>query len=105
MFVRPCSTSHGPNGLVVDDGLVFGATGDGAFALDQETGKEVWSKTLTKVASEGVDMAPGYHDGRVYVSTVPVTATETYGPGGVGLQVLPSADRLTFSCPQPVSNL
>ncbi|HEU4393567.1 MAG TPA: PQQ-binding-like beta-propeller repeat protein [Solirubrobacterales bacterium] len=78
------SPTHGPNGLVVDDGLVFGATATDAFALDQESGKEVWSVPLTRSSTESIDMAPGYHEGLVYVSTVPVTATETYGPGAAG---------------------
>ena len=34
---------EGPNGVVVAGGMVFGATAKDAFALDQETGKEVWS--------------------------------------------------------------
>jgi outer membrane protein assembly factor BamB len=79
------SPSHGPNGLVVADGLVFGATAEEAFALDQETGKQVWSTLLTRNAQESIDMAPGYNDGLVYVSTVPVTIAETYGAGGVGV--------------------
>ena len=37
------SPSHGPNGLAVAEGRVFGATATEAFALDQKTGKEVWS--------------------------------------------------------------
>ena len=78
------SASHGPNGLVVADGHVFGATANDAFALDQESGEEVWSVPLTRRSTESIDMAPGYNDGLVYVSTVPVTASETYGPGGVG---------------------
>lgn len=77
--------SQGPNGVVVAEGLVFGATAKEAFALDQETGKEVWSVPLTvKPAGEGIDMAPGYEDGLVFVSTVPLTATEQYPGGGVG---------------------
>ncbi len=79
------SPSHGPNGLVVADGLVFGATATGAFALDQETGEEVWEVTLARNPSEGVDMAPGYQDGLVYVSTVPVNATSFYEGNGVGI--------------------
>jgi outer membrane protein assembly factor BamB len=79
------SPSHGPNGLAVAEGLVFGATADAAFALDQETGKEVWSTPLTRNSHESIDMAPGYNDGLVYLSTVPVTATETYHGGGVGI--------------------
>jgi outer membrane protein assembly factor BamB len=77
--------SQGPNGVVVAEGLVLGATGKEAFALDQKTGKEVWSTPLVVQATgEGVDMAPSYHDGLVYVSTVPLTATELYPGGGVG---------------------
>jgi alcohol dehydrogenase (cytochrome c) len=79
------SPSHGPNGLVVAEGLVFGNTAEDTFALDQETGEEVWSTRLVGNAQESIDMAPGYHDGMVYVSTVPVTVGETYGPGAVGV--------------------
>ena len=75
---------HGPNGVVVAEGLVLGATPTAAFALDQKTGKEKWSVTLTKIPQEGIDIAPGYKDGLVYVSTVPVNVSEFYGPGGVG---------------------
>jgi len=77
---------EGPNGVVVAGGMVFGATPKVAFALDQETGKEVWSTPLVNESfSEGIDMAPGYHDGLVYVSTVPLTATQSYPGGGVGI--------------------
>jgi len=77
---------EGPNGVVVAGGMVFGATPKAAFGLDQETGKEVWSTTLVERSfGEGIDMAPGYHDGLVYVSTVPLTATQAYPGGGVGI--------------------
>jgi outer membrane protein assembly factor BamB len=77
---------EGPNGVVVAEGMVFGATPKAAFALDQETGKEVWSTQLVERSfGEGIDMAPGYHDGLVYVSTVPLTATQAYPGGGVGV--------------------
>jgi len=76
---------EGPNGVVVAEGLVLGATPTAAFALDQKTGKEVWSTELVTRSGEGIDMAPGYHDGLVYVSTVPLTATEAYPGGGVGV--------------------
>src|ERR1044072_1052087 len=75
---------HGPNGVVVQDGLVLGATPNAAFALDQETGKQLWSTQLISKEVEGIDMAPGYHDGVAYVSTVPVNVSEFYGGGGVG---------------------
>lgn len=74
------SASHGPNGLAVEGGHVYGTTASEAFALDQETGTEVWLTSL-----EGsVDMAPGAHDGKVYVSTVPETPTSGYEAGAVG---------------------
>jgi outer membrane protein assembly factor BamB len=76
---------EGPNGVVVAEGLVLGATPTAAFALDQKTGKEVWATELVKRSGESIDMAPGYHDGLVYVSTVPLTATEAYRGGGVGV--------------------
>lgn len=74
------SPSHGPNGLAVADGHVYGATASEAFALDQETGKVAWQVDL-----EGaVDMAPGVNDGRVYVSTVPETPAAEYEAGEAG---------------------
>lgn len=76
---------HGPNGVVVQGGTVFGATPSSAFALDQKTGKQLWSVNLVRNEHEGIDMAPGYHDGVVYVSTVPVNVGEFYGAGAVGV--------------------
>jgi alcohol dehydrogenase (cytochrome c) len=74
------SVSHGPNGLAVADGHVYGATASEAFALDQKTGKAVWQVEL-----EGaIDMVPGVDDGRVYVSTVPETPAAEYEAGEVG---------------------
>jgi len=79
------SPDQGPNGVVVANGRVFGATATSAFALDQKTGKELWSKELIRNSGEGIDMSPGYHDGLVYVSTVPGNNTKFYGGGGVGV--------------------
>jgi outer membrane protein assembly factor BamB len=77
------SATQGPNGVVVGDGKVFGATATEAFALDQETGKELWSVPIAE-APLAIDMAPGYEDGLVYVSTVPVNVNSEYLGGGVG---------------------
>jgi len=76
---------QGPNGVTVAEGRVFGATPAAAFALDQRTGKQLWSVALTRNQHEGIDMAPGYHDGLVYVSTVPGNANQFYRGGGVGV--------------------
>jgi outer membrane protein assembly factor BamB len=74
----------GPNGVVVAGGRVFGAKPTEAFALDEKTGKQVWATTLPRNEHEGIDMAPGYHNGIVYVSTVPLNVSSTYEGGGVG---------------------
>jgi len=72
--------SHGPNGLTVAEGHVYGTTNSEAFALDQETGKELW-----KVPLKGpVDMAPSANKGTVYASTVPENTSAEYEAGAVG---------------------
>jgi outer membrane protein assembly factor BamB len=78
------SSDQGPNGLVVEGGRVYGATTSSAFALDEKTGRQLWSVSLVRNEHEGIDMAPGYHDGIVYVSTVPGSTTQFYEGGGVG---------------------
>lgn len=75
----------GPNGIVVAEGKVFGATPTEAFALDQKTGKQLWSTVLPRNEHEGIDMAPGYGHGLVYVSTVPLNTSELYQGEGVGI--------------------
>lgn len=77
--------SLGPNGVAVADGRVYGATPTAAFALDQKTGKELWSVTLTRNEKEGIGMAPGYNNGTVYVSTTPTNAGSLYAGEGVGI--------------------
>lgn len=77
--------SEGPNGLVVAGGMAFGTTPTEAFALDQKSGEQLWSTPLTRNEHEGIDMAPGYEDGLVYVSTVPLNVNEAYEGGGVGI--------------------
>jgi glucose dehydrogenase len=75
----------GPNGVAVAGGLVYGATPEAAFALDQATGKQIWSVPLVEHSGEAIDMAPGYHEGRVYVSTAPMGGGFDYKGGGVGV--------------------
>lgn len=65
------SLTAGPNGVLLAGGLVYGATASDAFALDQETGEEVWATPLTRTHSEQIRMAPGYHNRLVYFSTGP----------------------------------
>jgi alcohol dehydrogenase (cytochrome c) len=66
------SQNGGPDGVNVVGGTVYAATNHAAVALSAATGRQLWSRTLIGNDREGIDMAPGYHNGTVYVSTVPV---------------------------------
>jgi outer membrane protein assembly factor BamB len=78
---------HGPNGVTLGGGRVYGATPTNAFALDEKTGRMLWSLQLVGKDNghAQIDMAPGYHDGIVYVSTVPGDEHEPYAHDAVGV--------------------
>jgi outer membrane protein assembly factor BamB len=80
------SPNGGPDGVNVADGTVYAATNHVVVALSSATGKQLWSRTLIGNDHEGIDMAPGYNNGTVYVSTVPVNpAVGQYLGGGKGI--------------------
>jgi outer membrane protein assembly factor BamB len=80
------SDNGGPDGVNVADGVVYAATNHAAVALSAATGKQLWSRTVIGNDHEGIDMAPGYRDGTVYVSTVPVNPrVGEYLGGGKGI--------------------
>ncbi len=80
------SPNGGPDGVNVVGGTVYAATNHAVVALSAATGKQLWSRTLIGNNHEGIDMAPGYNDGTVYVSTVPVNPTVgTYLGGAKGI--------------------
>ena len=80
------SPNGGPDGVSVAGGVVYAATNHAAVALNAATGAQLWSRTLTGNDHEGIDMAPGYNHGTVYVSTVPVNPTVgEYLAGGKGI--------------------
>jgi alcohol dehydrogenase (cytochrome c) len=81
-FKKYNSPSVGPNGVNVVNGVVYGATGDSAFALQASTGEQLWVKKLTRNTNEGIDMAPGVNNGTVYISTVPGNAKGFYQGNG-----------------------
>ncbi|MGH3149442.1 MAG: PQQ-binding-like beta-propeller repeat protein, partial [Streptosporangiaceae bacterium] len=66
------SPNGGPDGVTVAGGVVYAATNHAAVALDAATGTQLWSRTLIGNDHEGISMAPGFNQGTVYVSTVPV---------------------------------
>jgi alcohol dehydrogenase (cytochrome c) len=80
------STNGGPDGVTVANGVVYAATSQDAVALDASTGRQLWSRKLAANDHEGIDMAPGYDNGTVYVSTVPIDPTVgAYLGGGKGI--------------------
>ena len=76
------SLNGGPDGVNVVGGTVYAATDKAAVALSAATGKQLWSRTLIGNDLEGIDMAPGYNHGTVYVSTVPVNPNKGEYLGG-----------------------
>jgi outer membrane protein assembly factor BamB len=76
------SINGGPDGVNVVGGTVYAATNNAAVALSAATGKQLWSRTLIGNDLEGIDMAPGYNHGTVYVSTVPVSPSKGQYLGG-----------------------
>jgi outer membrane protein assembly factor BamB len=80
------SPNVGPNGLTIGDGRIYGATSEQAFALDADSGDQIWlSEKLVRNDREGIDMAPAVFDGMVYVSTVPGNAKSFYAGNGQGV--------------------
>jgi len=77
--------SGGPNGVAFGYGLVYGETENGVFALDPHTGRQVWIRTLTRKANEGIDMAPQLYDGKLLISTIPGSSTSFYTRGAEGI--------------------
>jgi alcohol dehydrogenase (cytochrome c) len=84
------SPDAGPNGVNVAGGVVYGATATSAFAIQAATGEELWNKSITRNTSEGIDMAPGYNNGTVYISTVP--GNVKHFSGGDGHAILYALD-------------
>jgi alcohol dehydrogenase (cytochrome c) len=76
------SVNGGPDGVSVVGGTVYAATDRAAVALSAATGRQLWSRTLIGNDLEGIDMAPGYNNGTVYVSTVPVNPNKGEYLGG-----------------------
>jgi alcohol dehydrogenase (cytochrome c) len=80
------SPNGGPDGVSVVGGTVYTATDQAAVALSAATGRQLWSRKLIGNDHEGIDMAPGYNNGTVYVSTVPVDPNVgQYLGGGKGV--------------------
>ncbi len=62
--------NDGPNGLVVEDDAVYGATDSDAFRLDAETGEERWRRHLTGASEQFIAIAPVVWEDLVFLSTI-----------------------------------
>jgi alcohol dehydrogenase (cytochrome c) len=85
-FQKYSDADAGPNGIALANGTVYGATASQVFAIQAATGEQLWSKNITANRSSGIDMAPGFNDGTVYVSTVP--GNVKHFSGGKGQAIL-----------------
>jgi alcohol dehydrogenase (cytochrome c) len=79
------SPNAGPDGVNVVGNTVYATTASAAVALNAATGAQLWSQTLISNSTEGIDMAPGYDNGTVYVSTVPSNLDNAEPPGDSGV--------------------
>lgn len=90
----PGGANIGPNGVAVGWGKVFATDGSkGIGAWDAATGAKLWSRSITRTATEGVDIQPTVWGGKVYASSVPVSLDGIYRGGDVG--VLHALDEAT----------
>jgi outer membrane protein assembly factor BamB len=63
------SPDYGPNGVTIANGRIYGVTQSGVFALDAETGVQVWYNTQLAESSSNFDMAPQVANGKVFVAS------------------------------------
>jgi alcohol dehydrogenase (cytochrome c) len=60
---------QGPNGVTFANGRVYGVTACGVFALDAQTGRQVWYATHLATGQVNFDIAPQVANGKVFVSS------------------------------------
>lgn len=80
----PTAYDIGPEGVAVGWGKVFGVTTTSLFALDEKSGRQLWSTRLTHTATEGIDVQPQVVGQTVIASTVPVSIKGIYIGGDRG---------------------
>src|SRR5258708_23575305 len=61
--------SSGPNGVTFANGRIYGVTACGVFALDAQTGRQVWYNTHLATGKVRFDIAPQVANGKVFVSS------------------------------------
>src|SRR5260370_9770294 len=61
--------SSAPNGVTFANGRIYGVTACGVFALDAQTGQQVWYETHLATGQVRFDIAPQVANGKVFVSS------------------------------------
>ena len=84
----PEKTGPGPNGVAVDNGVVYGDSPGAVFALNAATGKTLWIDRHLLSKGEGTfEIQPQVAGGRVYIASAYGS-----GPGGGVLMALSAAN-------------
>ncbi len=63
------SPDYGPNGVTIANGRIYGITADGAFALDAQTGRQVWYNTHLAAGKATYNIAPQVAGGKVFIAS------------------------------------
>ncbi len=63
------SPDYGPNGVTIANGRIYGVTATGVFALDAQTGQQVWYDTQLAAHRANFDIAPQVANGKVFVAS------------------------------------
>ena len=63
------SPEYGPNGVTIADGMIYGVTATGVFALDAQTGEQAWYVTDFGPPKAEFNIPPQVAGGKVFVSS------------------------------------
>ena len=63
------STAYGPNGVTIANGRIYGVTANGVFALDAQTGQQVWHVTDFGQPKTEFNIAPQVAGNKVFISS------------------------------------
>ena len=77
------AANGGPNGVAVDQGMVFVESSMQTIAaLDAATGTERWSRQIPQPTLQGIDQQLTASQGTLYLSTVPIKSSSNLYPAG-----------------------
>ena len=91
------SLEYGPNGVTIGDGNIYGGTATGVFALDAQTGRQLWYDTQLSSGKVSFNIPAQVGYGKLFVSSS-LTA------GGGILYAIDAKTGATMWCFQTVSD-